>query len=372
MISMDTKKIQFTCIEVKQPIGTFYLGAIDYKDLIEISYADVRRLERKEREVETYIGIQRPLSPNRVKEINKYVQLVDATFPTSVILAVSSKDVDYDPSKHIMTVERAQNVAKVLDGQHRIAGLEDSDIPEGKFQVNVVLFVDMELEDQAIVFATINKSQAKVNKSLVADLFDFAKDRSPQKTTHNVVRALNEKPGSPFYEKIKILGAAEDKEKETITQATFVESLMKYISSDPMSDRDVYKRGKIPSKVSGAEEKKLFLRNLFIDEQDAKIAQIIWNYFSAVSKKWPNSWNTVRPELILNRSTGFVALMKFFKPVYLSLREKNQVPSVDQFSAIFAKIDLPEDNLNRTNYIPGSSGQSALYKELLDKSGLDQ
>lgn len=366
---MNNQLISFTCIEVIQPIGKFYIGVIDHKDLIDISYADVRRLEKHEREVETYIGIQRPLSLNRVKEINKYVQLVDATFPTSVILSVSSKDVNYNAAKHLMQVRKDKDVAKVLDGQHRIAGLEGLGSSIGKFQINVVLFVDMELEDQAIVFATINKSHTKVNKSLVADLFDFAKDRSPQKTAHTVVRALNEKSGSPFYGKIKILGTAEDGEKETITQATFVESLMKYISSEPVFDRDMYKRGKKPQKISGKDAERLFLRNLFIEEQDVKIAQIIWNYFAAVSKKWPDSWNKVQPEMILNRSTGFSALMKFFKNAYLSV-SNTEVPSVEQFSEIFQKIDIADNTFTKTTYVPGSSGQSVLYKELLKKSGI--
>lgn len=363
-------EIKFTCIEVVQPIGVFYVGSMDYKDLIHISHVDVRRLEGKEREVETYMGIQRPLSSNRVKEIGKYVNLVDATFPTSVILAVSSSDVAYNKQNHTMTLKKEGSVAKVLDGQHRIAGLESCTYPGGKFQINVVLFVDMELEDQAIVFATINKSHTKVNKSLVADLFDFAQDRSPQKSAHNIVRALNEKQVSPFEGKIKILGVADDKEKETITQATFVDSLLKYVTSDRMTDRDLYKRGKKPSKVEGPEAEKLFFRNLFIDEKDAQIAQIISNYFSAVKMKWPDAWGTVAPDMILNRSTGFIALMRLLKDAYLSFNKLEQVISKDEFVKLFEKVDLKDADFVKTNYLPGSTGQKKLYDDFKTKIGL--
>ena len=367
---MPEDNIKLTCIEDRQPIGVFYMGVLNYKDLIDIAWADIRGLEKKQREVEIYSGIQRQLSLKRVKEIGKYTNLIDATFPTSVILAVSSKNVHYDSEKHIMTIDRNKNVAKILDGQHRIAGLGDCRYSTDKFQINVVLFVDMALEDQAIVFATINKSQTKVNKSLVADLFSFATTRSPQKTAHTIARALNEKPGSPFYEKIKILGAADDKEKETITQATFVDNLMKYISNDPMADRDLYKRNKKPKKVFGNDLEKFFLRNLWIDEQDIKIAQIISNYFEAVAKKWPNSWKKVQPEIILNRSTGFIALMKFFKDAYLSFSRIGEVVSGEQFFNIFNKIDLHDENFTKTEYIPGTSGQAELYKQLKEKSGI--
>lgn len=60
---------------------------MNHEDLITISYVDIRRLETgsEMREVEIYTGIQRELSKSRVKEIAKYVNMVDATFPTGVI-----------------------------------------------------------------------------------------------------------------------------------------------------------------------------------------------------------------------------------------------------------------------------------------------
>ena len=59
---------------------------------------------------------------------------------------------------------------------------------------------------------------------------------------------------SPFYQRIKRLGVAtEGRFGETITQATFVQSLMKYISKNEMKDRDTYKRGNTPKKADADE-----------------------------------------------------------------------------------------------------------------------
>ena len=311
------------------------------------------------------------MSKKRVKDISKYVNVVDATFPSSIILHIDPKDAHFDKETMTMRIRNKDNVAKVLDGQHRIAGLEHFNKPR-KFQLTVTIFVGMELEDQAIVFATINQTQTKVNKSLVADLFEFATHRSPQKTAHNIVRALNEKEGSPFKDKIKILGTADDKDKETITQATFVENLLRYMTNDKAHDRDLYRRSKKPEKFQGTELRNRFLRNLFIDEDDVSMAKIVWNYFSAVQKKWPNAWNQVTPELILNRSTGFIALMRFLKDAYLHLKGESigAVPEPSEFDTIFAKIQLVGTHLNRTNYLPGSGGQSKLYRDLQEDSGL--
>ena len=370
---LDTREfVEVKCLEMVQPIGKMYVGIMDHVDLEHISYVDIRRLKSKneQREVEVYSGIQRVLSDKREKDIGKYVNMVDATFPTSIILHVDPDNASYDKQSLILKIRNIDTVAKVLDGQHRIAGL--SHFAGHHFQLNVTIFVGMELEDQAIVFATINHTQTKVNKSLVADLFEFATHRSPQKTAHSIARALNEKEGSPFKDKIKVLGTADDKEKETITQATFVESVLRYITKDKSYDRDLYRRGKQLEVYDGQELRNRFFRTLFVREDDAGIAKILWNYFSAVQAKWPTAWEQVTPELVLNRSTGFIALMRFLKDAYLSISGTSigRVPDQSEFSTIFEKVSISDTDINRTKYLPGSGGQAQLYRDLIDQSKL--
>lgn len=375
MRNPDNQYVEFECLEANQPIGNMYVGVLDSGILEYISYADVRRIElgTDNREVENYIGIQRQLNPNREKDIGKYVNLIDATFPNSIILAISSEYADYNPETKIMSILYKDDVAKVLDGQHRIAGLRHYEKKDNTFQCIVTIYIDMELEDQAIVFATINKEQKNVSNSLVADLYAFAESRSPQKTAHNIVRALNAKKESPFYKRIKILGNARNKEIETITQDTFVKNLIRYISGDPQSDRDFYKRNKSKKlkHVSGSDLNKYFLRNIFIDdEEDYIIAQIMWNYFHAVQKRWTTAWDELTPNMILNRSTGFIALMRFFKHAYLHFEKIGEIVTKEEFYSIFERIDIKEEEFNKEKYVPGSSGQGQLYRDLLEKSGI--
>src|SRR5438445_5492135 len=190
-----------------------------------------------------------------------------------------------------MSIRDDASVAKIIDGQHRIEGLLGYSQPE-KFQLNVTLFIDMDMEDQAIVFSTINLKQTPVGKSLAIDLFDYAKTRSPQKTSHNIARFLNSREQSPFYQKIMILGTATGKPTETLTQAGFIDPLLKYISWDPMSDRDQLKRGRKLPFATPAEVRvrKVIFRNMFIEERDAEITKIMWNNFKAVENRWPKAW----------------------------------------------------------------------------------
>ncbi len=364
----DNNYVSFRCIEVSQPVGTFYIGTINSDDLEYISYVDVRRIAREEREVERYLGIQRPLIRSRVTEIKEYVQTVDATFPTSIIIAVSSDDAEFNKKNKIMKIHRDNNVAKIIDGQHRIAGLEG--YSNGNFQLNVTVFIDMDIEDQAMVFATINLKQTKVSRSLAIDLYEFTKSRSPQKTCHNIAKFLNSKDGSPFRDKIKILGRATGKPQESITQATFVDRLIKYISKNHMKDRDLLKRKKKIKRAEGEEIKKLIFRNFFIDERDAEIAKNIWNYFKAIEKKWSKAWPLVKRGNILNRTTGFGALMRFLRDVYVSFDKTKEIFSITDYYSVFEKIELNDSDFNPDKYKPGSSGERDLYIDLKELSGI--
>lgn len=363
---MQSTEITFPCIRVTQPIGTFYVGSIPARDVLDIAKADIRRID--ERDIERIVGIQRELVPRRVKEIKQYVSNIDATFPTSVILAVAMRHATYDERHRLMTLQREGGVATIIDGQHRIAGLEGF---ANDFDLNVTIFVDMELEDQAMTFATINIKQTKVSRSLVYDLYEFQKARSPQKTCHNIARLLNREPASPFYGRIKILGKATGEPLQFITQASFVTSLLHYVSADPMKDRDLIKRGRTVERASGRKARKLIFRDFFIDDKDAQIARIVSNYFDAVAQRWPVAWDSDEEGNILNRTTGFVALMLFLGTVYRSARDPQGKLSSATVSQILSKIEIRDSELNKDNYLPGSAGRSRLYRDLRTQSGLE-
>jgi DGQHR domain-containing protein len=363
-------KIKMDCIEVTQPIGTFYIGSIDSSDLVRISYSDVRRIE--DRDIEVLSGIERPLSLKRVTELRKYVKNVDASFPTAIILALDSEHAAYDPITRTMVIDNEATVAKIIDGQHRIDGLRGYSGP--RFQLNVTLFVDMDIEDQALLFATINLKQIPVGKSLAYDLFEFARTRSPQKTCHNIAKLLNSREGSPFHRRIMILGIATGHPTETITQAAFIDRLIVYVSTDPMADRDTIKREQKLERIDGGmiRVRKLIFRNMFIEDRDADIARVLWNYFSAVAERWPKAWQFKQPGLVLNRSTGFRALMRFLPVAYMSLGGLDTTVSQEDFRSVFDKVKIADDDFTPENYVPGTSGQSKLYHELEGHTRLNE
>jgi DGQHR domain len=361
-MSTQDEDVVFPCLEVTQPLGTFYTGVVDANDIVSISKADVRRIV--DRDIEVLSGIQRPLSPRRVEELQRYVRTVDATFPTSIILAVSSELATFNGERRVMTIQRREDAAKIIDGQHRIAGLKE--IGRGLFALNVVVFVEMEPEDQAMVFATINLTQTKVNKSLAYDLYDFAKARSPQKTCHNIARLLNREADSPLHGMIKILGVASGRPTETITQATFVERLMPYVSADPLSDKDTLKRGRRLKEVVGNERESRVFRNMFIRGDDASIAKSVWNYFAGVADRWPTAWKEVRRGNILNRASGFAALMRLLGDCYRKAGHWDEVLTKEEVGKVLRRIRIADDEFTPERFKPGTGGEAELYRTMLD------
>ena len=374
------RSIDLPAVKVRQPLGDFYVASIDFKTLCEITRADVRRMI-EERPFETYLGIQRPLVASRVRELEKYVKTFDACFPTSIVLAIDGKCAEFDERKQILRLKNFVDttskdeilyiqIARVLDGQHRIEGLKD--YPGETFDLSVSIFVDIDVEDQAYIFSTVNLTQTKVSRSLAYDLFELAKTRSPQKTCHHVAVGLDQTKKSPFYKRIKRLGSATvGRTGETITQATFVEALLPYITADAMIDRDLYLRGRRPAKVDDVSLRKHPFRNMFIEERDLEIADVVWNYFDAVRDKWPSAWNSGAQGLMLNKTNGFKALMRLLHPAYLYVTEPGAVVKKEEFAKrIFAKVKLKDDEFDVETFKPGTSGEALLFETLRAQAGL--
>ena len=369
MTANDASWIEIKAHEVTQPIGRFYFGVMQHKDLVKISYSDIRRIDTESgrRAVESYLGIERPLRKDRVGQLQDYVNTVDATFPSPIILAVDEENIYLDAETGALWVKNNEDVAKILDGQHRIAGLEG--FKGDGFDVLVTIFVDMDIEYQAMVFATINLEQTKVNRSLAYDLYAYATTRSPQKTCHNIARLLNSREGSPFENKIKVLGIARDS-SETISQALFVDSLIPMLTRDANKDRDDLKRGRSLVATTPGEAHTLIFRNLFIEGKDGVIARVLWNYFKAVERKWTRYWTEVTPRHVLNRTTGFRGLMQFLPFAYVEAGGLTDEPAKVEFDDIFDRIDIQGNQITADNYRPGTTGSTQFREQLKAQAGL--
>jgi DGQHR domain-containing protein len=319
-------------LRVRQPIGDFYVGVISWASLVSICRTDVRRLVRQpsdasaeQGDVFAYMGIQRPLSPSRVAEIQEYVRAVDACFPNTIIISVPSSHVKSGDG-HSIWIRKQPDVATVIDGQHRLAGFSGQ--VDLDFDLAVTIFVDMEVQQQAYLFSTINAKQVRINPSLARDLLDFSSIDTPEKVAHNIAKAMNADPLGPWNYQIKMLGRQDEISKGIITQHMFVTELI-----DLMYSAQKY-QNRARSLLKEAKNDRTVLRTLevdgvrypfwalYLEGRDDAIRKVMDNYFSAVCEAFPDDW--LNPSRILSKTTGYQALMLQLRMlVPLGLRQRS-------------------------------------------------
>lgn len=341
-------------IEITQPIGTFYVGKMDSEDLVNCFYVRSRDDED---------GIQRLTSRKRVDEIESYCKDPDAAFPTPIILSVDSSKCKLDDNNAIINTvvyENSTEIFEIIDGQHRVKGIKQAQNSFNfRCELLVVLMFDLTEEEKAYIFSTINSNQAKVDKSLIYDLFELSTERSPLKTCHYIARIMNSKEDSPFYQRLKMLGKKEN-ELSTLSQGTFVKGLVDLISKNPQKDMILIKNGKkLPNED-------LALRTLFIREQDDVILKIIKNYFGAVKNIFTEEWNS--DKYILTKTTGYLGLIKAF-PEFYDIGIKEGRLNQEFFEEIFRKIKIKFDE-DKTQFVSnvfpsGVTGQKKLRDYLI-------
>ena len=334
-------------IEIQQPIGTFYLSALPAETLLKIVEVRPRTIQGE--------GIQREKSADRVRSVSEFCSDPDAIFPTPIIISVdkNSKVVLNEETRTISLLEDSL-IGEVIDGQHRLWGIDRSSYVK-EFELPVVFMFDLTTEEKAYIFSTINSNQVKVNKSLIYELFDVSTYRSPQKSVHQIARAMNYDISSPFYNRLKMLGKKEPLQNDaTLSQATFAKSLLMLITRNAEQDARCIKRG----------EKLLYderfpLRGYFIEGKDEVISKIMLNCFNALKNVFPEEWKMPKNN-ILWKTTGFRAVMYSLPSICRKGVRENQLTQAF-FEGCFSafRTTLIQKGLTLTsNSFPGGGEQN--------------
>lgn len=339
-------------IEFSQPIGTFYLSKLNALDLLDIVDITPRS--------ESLEAVQRDENTRRINEIAEYCSDPDATFPTPIIVSIY-ENISFESENNNFIIPKVK-IGQVLDGQHRLKGINKSGLAN-KFELPVVFMFNLIEEEKAYVFSIINSKQTKVSMSLIYDLFELTKSRSPQKTIHEVARSLNTSKSSAFYNRLKMLGKKnEGQNNATLSQGTFVKSLLTLISKDPESDQI-----KLKNNVELDRINTLPLRDYFIDNEDGVIHKVLENLFNGVKNAFWDLWENPNNN-ILWKTTGFGAIVKSFNEIY-SLGNQNNDLSEEFFTKFFShfKSEIAKKDIELISEFFTSNEQQQTKLSLLIK-----
>lgn len=368
--------------------------------------------------------IQRKVNNAKVERIADFL-LTDpkAMFPTNIVIAIPEEvidDIERNQKNIIITLNNAVNkeikkengavYLTIIDGQHRIRGIERAitrlndeiaslskilrtanendhiDLSKKltinakkldrllKFELLVTFFVGIPLEYQAMIFATINKTQTKVPENLVYSLFGITKNDSPQKTSLEVVLALNGIEKSPFYNRIRLVGGRYEKGKLIpLSQANMVKSILKNISNNNREEETDRFKKRIQLQDN---PKNLAFRKYYANNEDHKIVRSLYSFFSAVKESFVDNkgeslW--VLPESgkitnVLQTNVGYQALLKVLFYLF------NIIPEADRDNKEIYKTYLGEaksldflDQGMEKRYPYTSKTINILYDDIVNK-----
>jgi DGQHR domain-containing protein len=325
---MANQKFSAPCIEVKLGEVTAFTFPMTVRELVYIYYVAVRGRDEEEG------AVQRPLSARRIESIKDYI-LEGNTFFNSFILNWTEKSKQVKASAGRISFELVPDAAQAIDGQHRLAGLEEAmeeDEKVGGRSVIVTLCNGLTTKQAATIFLNINTEQRPVPKSLLFDLFgETGNDPNHAiNRARDIAQALNDDPKSPLYNILKFPGAPRGAGK--IELSTFVTALKKGLEND----------GEFPKRK---------LKNL--DHQTL----VVSNFFEAIKKAyveekiWANS--TQNPFL---RAAGFNGAVDFLlDKLIFKCAEKGSF-SVDTISEL---LGLETRELIRWDDLRGQDGKTA-------------
>ena len=139
---------------------------------------------------------------------------------------------------HLRVPER-EGILRAIDGQHRLLALH-ADIERfagQSFAVPAVVFDRLPDDHLVQMFVTINAKHTRLNPSHLVSLSGRQLYRDDNlAAAHDVVRALNDREGSPLHNQIKLLGVGHGK----VAQAPLAHELKRQFASGAFgSDRRV-------------------------------------------------------------------------------------------------------------------------------------
>ncbi|MFH0869621.1 MAG: DGQHR domain-containing protein [archaeon] len=368
MNSNEEKWLEISVMEIEQPIGKFYIGKALANDVTRICSADKRQKVIND-ELDAYIGIQRQLNEARKKEIEKFVLTEDASFPSSVVLAVKEGAYEYDNERKIIKIKEDRKSCNILDGQHRLSGFPAN--TENKFELILTIFPELDLEYQSYLFSVINTRSTRINPSLAQDLYAFSKVDTPERLAHRIARVFNKTEENPWFMRLKLLGMSDGNKNAILSQSTFTKYIVELISrkEDTYQIRDVLKRNNNKRKALKDFKSHGPLWDKYINGEDKYIYDLLKCYFIAAKQKFQDNWGDHNS--IITKTTGYAALMNVLK--YLLKRELPNEPDVGYFKKYFDNIPDPIiERLDSEHYTPGQVGESDLQKDILKGMGFEK
>lgn len=354
------KLFNTTALEVKQnPLGYhLYVFIADGKEMAK--QVGVRRMKWHKVKFKAE-GFQRALDMNRVGEIGTYLSQ-NAILPNALVIAFEEGTLEFDPLPgqqedsvakfgHLTVkgkiikrdgeeepLPENERIGYVIDGQHRLKGIESSTLPEGSFPIIISAFYGVDARFQLSQFYALNQT-VPISRALLALLrrelgLQLSPHEAYKKAISDVCGILQSKPGSPF-EAEKYVGSPIYKGPLSITVVEgMVERAVKNTHLKWKWNQDA---------------------NLIPGSHLQDIAQSLYVYWKGISEVFPEYWGKKPKDQRLFCAIGLYTMIQFFGKVMENI-DVNSPHAVQDVKNKLAPIrDMPWGKIQAIPSTPKST-----------------
>lgn len=412
---MVTFPYETDALRVDQRIGTFFVAVLPAELLLEVAASD-RMSATMNPDGNGYHleGTQRIVQDRRLNEIADYVGRADAAFPNSIILASNydrgtgfdqgeledmsteeqEEEVGLDSSKvwtvvpsddgsYRLRIPTSEKLAAVIDGQHRLFAFAKADINVTRgMNLLCSIFLDLPKSLQAQLFATINSTQKRVDRSLTFELFGYnvSDEReefwTPDKLAVFFTRKLSTNDDSPLRGKILVAPKRDAALRDLASQADWqvstavvVDGTLRLFSSNPKRDSNAMNADSERTRrcLEAGPRDRSPLRAAFIEGNDALLYTTVLNYVKACDDTF---WSNFREGSFIVRTVGVQAVFDILRKLAAQAYRDRDI-SVGYFSDRIASardIDFADDKFKNAS----GSGRTFIRRTIEKAIGLDR
>ncbi|MDD9964037.1 MAG: DNA phosphorothioation-associated DGQHR protein 1 [Gammaproteobacteria bacterium] len=399
-------------LRVDQRIGTFFVAVLPAELLLQVAASD-RMSATMNPDGNGYRleGTQRVVQDRRLNEIADYIGRTDAAFPNSIILASNyernsgfdqdewediqsesggsetevSKEWTVTPKtngRYRLKIPTGEKLAAVIDGQHRLFAFAKADIELiREMKLLCSIFLDLPKSLQAQLFATINSTQKRVDRSLTFELFGYnvADEReefwTPDKLAVFFTRKLSTNDDSPLQGKILVAPKRDSALLKLASQADWqvstavvVDGVLRLFSSNPKRDSNAMNASKERTRscLAKGPRDRSPLRSAYISGNDALLYKTVLNYVKACDDVF---WSDFSTGSFIVRTVGVQAVFDILRklaPQAYKDRDISVGYFVDKIDAA-RRIDFSDERFKNAS----GSGRTFIRKTIEHQIGLE-
>lgn len=315
-------------------------------------------------------GFQRALDLGRVKEIANYLSSNPPHMPNAIVVAFERGAIDFTPlpnqqdlktqfgtvvirgkllreNGNLIPMPENERIGYVIDGQHRLRGIEDSTLQPQGFPIIVAAFHSVSTQFQLTQFYVLNQT-VPINPSQLALLRrELAIVQSPKearkRAVSTVLQYLQEKPNSPFLPEKHVKSAVYKGQLDITVVERMIERAVR--------NTDLKFKWQ-----PNAED---------IPDSDLRsIADGLYVFWRAVAETFPNYWGKRPATQRLFTAIGLYTLIQFYDRVMKDV-DVNSAGAVKQVKDRLEPIsDLPWEKMQGVPSTPKSLWPDLLFQAL--------